>query len=61
MQAFARAFSPMKRCWKNIRQHHGKIRYTQIAPTSRGDVQAYQDIRHQLKMKLDELMVNTGN
>jgi trehalose 6-phosphate synthase len=30
-------------------QHHGKIRYTQIAPTSRGDVQAYQDIRHQLE------------
>ncbi len=29
-------------------QHHGKIRYTQIAPTSRGDVQAYQDIRHQV-------------
>lgn len=30
-------------------QHHGKIRYTQIAPTSRGEVQAYQDIRHQLE------------
>ncbi|ALB63148.1 Alpha,alpha-trehalose-phosphate synthase [UDP-forming] [Cronobacter condimenti 1330] len=30
-------------------EHHGKIRYTQIAPTSRGDVQAYQDIRHQLE------------
>jgi trehalose 6-phosphate synthase len=30
-------------------QHHGHIRYTQIAPTSRGDVQAYQDIRHQLE------------
>ncbi|ATZ11841.1 alpha,alpha-trehalose-phosphate synthase [Erwinia amylovora] len=30
-------------------QHHGKIRYSQIAPTSRGDVQAYQDIRHQLE------------
>lgn len=30
-------------------QHHGKIRYTQISPTSRGDVQAYQDIRHQLE------------
>nr|WP_237578194.1 hypothetical protein [Klebsiella pneumoniae] len=24
------------------------MRYTQIAPTSRGDVQAYQDIRHQI-------------
>lgn len=30
-------------------EHHGKIRYSQIAPTSRGDVQAYQDIRHQLE------------
>lgn len=30
-------------------EHHGRIRYTQIAPTSRGDVQAYQDIRHQLE------------
>ena len=30
-------------------EHHGKIRYTQIAPTSRGEVQAYQDIRHQLE------------
>ncbi|MEA1065288.1 alpha,alpha-trehalose-phosphate synthase [Erwinia sp. HR93] len=30
-------------------EHHGNIRYTQIAPTSRGDVQAYQDIRHQLE------------
>lgn len=30
-------------------QHHGNIRYTQIAPTSRGEVQAYQDIRHQLE------------
>ncbi|WP_226570692.1 alpha,alpha-trehalose-phosphate synthase [Mangrovibacter yixingensis] len=30
-------------------EHIGKIRYTQIAPTSRGDVQAYQDIRHQLE------------
>ena len=30
-------------------EHHGQIRYTQIAPTSRGDVQAYQDIRHQLE------------
>lgn len=34
---------------ENYPQHHGKIRYTQIAPTSRGDVQAYQDIRHQLE------------
>lgn len=34
---------------ENYPQHRGKIRYTQIAPTSRGDVQAYQDIRHQLE------------
>lgn len=34
---------------ENYPQHQGKIRYTQIAPTSRGDVQAYQDIRHQLE------------
>ncbi|WP_165461145.1 alpha,alpha-trehalose-phosphate synthase [Atlantibacter sp.] len=34
---------------ENYPEHHGKIRYTQIAPTSRGDVQAYQDIRHQLE------------
>lgn len=34
---------------ENYPQHHGTIRYTQIAPTSRGDVQAYQDIRHQLE------------
>ncbi|MCW1832020.1 alpha,alpha-trehalose-phosphate synthase [Pantoea ananatis] len=34
---------------ENFPQHHGKIRYSQIAPTSRGDVQAYQDIRHQLE------------
>ncbi|RJT23632.1 alpha,alpha-trehalose-phosphate synthase [Buttiauxella izardii] len=34
---------------ENYPHHHGKIRYTQIAPTSRGDVQAYQDIRHQLE------------
>ncbi|BDH45391.1 alpha,alpha-trehalose-phosphate synthase (UDP-forming) [Salmonella enterica subsp. enterica serovar Choleraesuis] len=30
-------------------EHHGHIRYTQIAPSSRSDVQAYQDIRHQLE------------
>lgn len=34
---------------ENYPQHRGKIRYTQIAPTSRGEVQAYQDIRHQLE------------
>lgn len=30
-------------------QHRGHIRYTQIAPTSRGEVQAYQTIRHKLE------------
>jgi len=34
---------------ENYPEHRGKIRYSQIAPTSRGDVQAYQDIRHQLE------------
>lgn len=34
---------------ENFPEHRGKIRYSQIAPTSRGDVQAYQDIRHQLE------------
>lgn len=34
---------------ENYPQHRSNIRYTQIAPTSRGDVQAYQDIRHQLE------------
>ncbi|KGD71883.1 trehalose-6-phosphate synthase [Tatumella morbirosei] len=30
-------------------QHRGRIRFTQIAPTSRGEVQAYQKIRQQLE------------
>lgn len=34
---------------ENYPQHRGEIRYSQIAPTSRGEVQAYQDIRHQLE------------
>ncbi|RWR03878.1 trehalose-6-phosphate synthase [[Pantoea] beijingensis] len=34
---------------ENFPQHRGNIRYSQIAPTSRGEVQAYQDIRHQLE------------
>ena len=36
---------------ENYPEHRGKIRYSQIAPTSRGDVQAYQDIRHQLEIE----------
>lgn len=34
---------------ENYPQHRGNIRYFQIAPTSRGDVQAYQNIRHELE------------
>ncbi|WP_313083687.1 alpha,alpha-trehalose-phosphate synthase [Atlantibacter sp.] len=42
-------FQAFEALLENYPQHHGKIRYTQIAPTSRGEVQAYQDIRHQLE------------
>lgn len=42
-------FQAFEALLENFPQHHGKIRYTQIAPTSRGEVQAYQDIRHQLE------------
>ncbi|MBL5882871.1 alpha,alpha-trehalose-phosphate synthase [Lelliottia aquatilis] len=42
-------FLAYERLLDKFPQHHGKIRYTQIAPTSRGEVQAYQDIRHQLE------------
>ena len=38
----------MKRCWINILSTTVKSAM-QIAPTSRGEVQAYQDIRHQLE------------
>lgn len=41
-----RAYEALLANWP---QHLGRIRYTQIAPTSRGEVQAYQDIRHQLE------------
>ncbi|MCR3755675.1 MAG: trehalose-6-phosphate synthase [Sodalis sp. Psp] len=34
---------------ENYPQHRGNIRYFQIAPTSRGDVQAYQDVQHELE------------
>ncbi|MDI5454563.1 trehalose-6-phosphate synthase, partial [Salmonella enterica subsp. enterica serovar Cerro] len=43
---------------ENYPQHRGKIRYTQIAPTSRGEVQAYQDIRHQLDNDVAALYAN---
>ncbi|NUU68235.1 alpha,alpha-trehalose-phosphate synthase [Enterobacteriaceae bacterium BIT-l23] len=42
-------FQAFEALLENYPQHRGNIRYTQIAPTSRGDVQAYQDIRHQLE------------
>lgn len=42
-------FAAFETLLEKFPQHHGKIRYTQIAPTSRGDVQAYQDIRHLLE------------
>ena len=42
-------FAAFETLLEKFPQHHGKIRYTQIAPTSRGEVQAYQDIRHQLE------------
>ncbi|QUG76111.1 alpha,alpha-trehalose-phosphate synthase [Erwinia sp. E602] len=41
-------------------QHRGNIRYSQIAPTSRGDVQAYQDIRHQLQTEAGRINGNYG-
>ncbi len=34
---------------ENYPRHRNKIRFTQIAPTSRGEVQAYQQIRQQLE------------
>ncbi|MFC3395395.1 alpha,alpha-trehalose-phosphate synthase [Brenneria rubrifaciens] len=40
---------------ENYPQHRGRVRYSQIAPTSRGDVQAYQDIRHQLEMEVGRI------
>ena len=40
--------SPTRRCSKYL-STTAKSVILQIAPTSRGDVQAYQDIRHQLE------------
>ncbi|TCW00062.1 alpha,alpha-trehalose-phosphate synthase [Biostraticola tofi] len=42
-------FQAYENLLENYPQHRGHIRYFQIAPTSRGDVQAYQDIRHELE------------
>jgi len=42
-------FQAFETLLENYPQHRGNIRYFQIAPTSRGDVQAYQDIRHELE------------
>lgn len=44
-------FQAFETLLENYPQHRGNIRYFQIAPTSRGDVQAYQDIRHELEME----------
>lgn len=41
-------------------QQRGKIRYTQIAPTSRGEVQAYQTIRHQLETEAGRINSQYG-
>ncbi|AXW86244.1 trehalose-6-phosphate synthase [Lonsdalea britannica] len=45
---------------ENHPQHRGHVRYTQIAPTSRGDVQAYQDIRHQLETEAGRINSRYG-
>lgn len=42
-------------------QHHGKIRYTQIAPTSREEVQAYQIFGTNWRLKRGGLTVNMGS
>jgi len=42
-------------------QHRGKVRYSQIAPTSRGDVQAYQDLRHQLETEVGRITGKSGS
>lgn len=46
---------------ENYPQHHGKIRYTQIAPTSRGDVQAYQIFVISLKPRPAALMADMAS
>lgn len=40
---------------ENFPQHRGNVRYSQIAPTSRGEVLAYQDLRHQLEMEVGRI------
>ncbi len=42
-------------------QHRGNVRYSQIAPTSRGDVLAYQDLRHQLEMEVGRINGKYGS
>lgn len=42
-------FQAYEKLLEKYPEHRGHIRYTQIAPTSRGEVQAYQHIRHQLE------------
>ncbi|KAB7897458.1 alpha,alpha-trehalose-phosphate synthase [Rouxiella sp. S1S-2] len=46
---------------ENFPQHRGKVRYSQIAPTSRGDVLAYQDLRHQLEMEVGRINGKYGS
>lgn len=45
----------------NYPQHRGRIRYTQIAPTSRGEVFAYQNIRHQLETEAGRINSQYGS
>ena len=42
-------------------QHHGKIRYTQIAPTSREEVQAYQELPPELETEAGRINGKDGN
>ncbi|WP_411899879.1 trehalose-6-phosphate synthase, partial [Salmonella enterica] len=42
-------FLAYERRMENFPQNGGKMRYTKIAPTSSGEVQAIQDIRNQLE------------
>ncbi len=46
---------------ENFPQHRGNVRYSQIAPTSRGDVLAYQDLRHQLEMEVGRINGKYGS
>ncbi|TKI02456.1 alpha,alpha-trehalose-phosphate synthase [Martelella alba] len=45
---------------ENYPKHRSHIRYTQIAPTSRGDIKAYRDIRHQLETETGRINGHYG-